>query len=122
MGGTARCVSWVHASSTTFSTRRSMPRAAARTRSRSTVHSARIRTRSRTSVVNITMLIMALVYPIQAAAFGLVWCVGRVLYIKGYADKGPDGRMLGAIVAHLGDLPLLVGSMIAGYTMLSSSV
>ena len=71
--------------------------------------------------LNITLLISALVYPKAAATFGLVWCFRRVLYIKGYADKGPDGRMLGAIVAHLGDLPLLVLTMVAGYKMVTSA-
>jgi hypothetical protein len=37
-----------------------------------------------------------------------IYSVGRILYGHGYATKGADGRKLGALLSHVGDLPLLI--------------
>ena len=52
------------------------------------------------------MIVSGLFYPQLAAAFGGIWCVGRVLYGYGYSTGSPDNRQVGGIVSHLGDLPL----------------
>jgi glutathione S-transferase len=71
------------------------------------------------AMVNILMLLNALLFPQTSAALGAVWCVGRVLYIQGYSDKGPDGRTTGAIISHLGDLPLMVMTFYSAYVMVN---
>ncbi|KAL3901420.1 MAG: hypothetical protein SGPRY_012279 [Prymnesium sp.] len=54
------------------------------------------------------MLATAIAFPKASAAFGFIWCVGRIMYIRGYAQQGPKGRLVGSIVAHLGDFPLML--------------
>mmetsp|Transcript_1460 Transcript_1460/g.3766 ORF Transcript_1460/g.3766 Transcript_1460/m.3766 type:complete len:147 (-) Transcript_1460:5-445(-) len=72
--------------------------------------------------VNIMMLSSATVYPVTAAAFGAIWCVGRVLYIRGYtAESGPDGRRFGALISHMGDLPLLITTFMAAWAMVNQA-
>ena len=71
-------------------------------------------------IVNLMMLTSATVYPLPAAAFGLVWVVGRFLYIQGYSSGGPDARMLGGIVSHLGDFPLVVTTFMAAHALITS--
>ena len=39
---------------------------------------------------------------------GGLWSVGRILYGYGYKTKGPDGRLIGSLISHLGDLPLQI--------------
>lgn len=40
--------------------------------------------------------------------------LGRLIYIHGYSTKGPEGRMVGGLISHLGDLPLLLMSCYIG--------
>lgn len=47
-------------------------------------------------------------YPNFSAACLATYAVGRVVYCIGYTKKGPEGRMAGGIISHLGDLPLLL--------------
>ena len=47
------------------------------------------------SLVNVSMLVNAILFPKLSAALGAIWCVGRVIYIHGYATGGPKGRTLG---------------------------
>lgn len=65
------------------------------------------------------MCVTGLVYPITAASFGAVWCVGRIVYANGYASKGPEGRYLGSLLFHLGDIPLAIMAMKIGYNMIA---
>ena len=58
------------------------------------------------SFVMIAMCLCGLVHPITASIYGAIWVAGRVFYGYGYSNLGPDGRMVGAIVSHLGDFPL----------------
>ena len=54
--------------------------------------------------------VLGFLNPQFAAGCLAVYALGRVLYCNGYTAKGPDGRMLGGMVSHLGDLPLLLGT------------
>ena len=65
------------------------------------------------------MLVNGLLYPIYAAAFGLVWVIGRVIYGYGYSNGGPSGRMLGGIISHLGDFPLIILTFVSGSRLVS---
>jgi uncharacterized membrane protein YecN with MAPEG domain len=49
-------------------------------------------------------------------ALGLysVFLVGRVLYQRGYASKGPQGRMAGAAVSSLTSLVAMVTAVVWG--------
>jgi len=72
-------------------------------------------------MVNLMTLSSATVFPKTASIFGAIWVLGRFLYIRGYnSGKGPEGRMLGGLVSHLGDIPLLVTTFVAAWTMISS--
>ena len=59
-------------------------------------------------ITAINMLACGTVYPLTSAALGAVWSVGRIFYIHGYSTKGPEGRMVGALISHLGDFPLML--------------
>ncbi len=70
--------------------------------------------------VNLMMLSSATVYPQMSAIFGAIWCVGRFFYIRGYtSEKGPDARLMGAIISHLGDVPLLVTTFMAAWALVN---
>merc|ERR1712146_106943 len=45
--------------------------------------------------------------PILAGALLSVWSVGRILYAKNYAEKGPSGRLTGFMIAMLASSPRL---------------
>ena len=47
-----------------------------------------------------------LMFPRFAGSCLVIYSVGRVLYGRGYRNSGPSGRMVGALISHLGDLPL----------------
>jgi len=72
-------------------------------------------------IVNLMTLTSSLVYPLRAAVFGMTWVVGRFLYIQGYAENGPEGRRIGGLVSHLGDVPLFVTTCMAAYSLITSS-
>lgn len=69
-------------------------------------------------LVNISVAMAGLVYPITAAVCGGIWCLGRFLYIHGYSQGDPDKRFVGALISHLGDLPILFVVFGAGAKML----
>lgn len=52
-------------------------------------------------------------YPIYAAAFGLVWLIGRVVFSVGYYTGKPKFRMPGALLSMFGGLMPLFGLAIA---------
>ena len=56
----------------------------------------------------VELVIVGLFYPLFAASCGGLWSVGRILYGYGYAKNGPDGRLIGSLISHLGDLPLQI--------------
>merc|ERR1712196_748540 len=58
--------------------------------------------------VSILCLVNGLAYPVTSARLFAIWIVGRVIYGWGYASKGPNGRMIGGLLSHIGDLPLMI--------------
>jgi glutathione S-transferase len=61
------------------------------------------------------MLFVAGVYfPVPAAVLGLVLFIGRLVYSFGYANGGPKGRLVGAILNDLVLLGLLGLSLASG--------
>ena len=70
------------------------------------------------SYVMLQMCVSGLVHPIAAAAFGGIWTIGRVVYAMGYAANGPNGRHIGGLITHLGDVPLAIMTMKIGYNMI----
>ena len=61
-----------------------------------------------------------LLFPRFAGACLMLYSVGRFLYGRGYASKGPEGRRLGGGISHLGDIPLYLccaysAAVLAGY-------
>jgi len=70
------------------------------------------------TLVMLQMALCGLIYPITSAAFGGVWVLGRIIYGLGYAGAGPKGRMAGAIVSHLGDLPLFFMTFKIAYDLI----
>ena len=56
----------------------------------------------------VELVLVGLFYPLFAASCGGLWSVGRILYGYGYAKNGPDGRLIGSLISHLGDLPLQI--------------
>jgi len=70
------------------------------------------------SSVQLMGALNGLMFPQFAASCLGVYSVGRILYCNGYTKNGPDGRMLGGIVSHLGDLPLLICTGYCAYTLI----
>ena len=56
----------------------------------------------------VELVVVGLFYPLFVATCGALYSVGRILYGYGYATKGPDGRLIGSLISHLGDLPLQI--------------
>eukprot|EP01013_Petalomonas_cantuscygni_P010692 TRINITY_DN2387_c0_g1_i2.p1 TRINITY_DN2387_c0_g1~~TRINITY_DN2387_c0_g1_i2.p1 ORF type:complete len:153 (+),score=18.24 TRINITY_DN2387_c0_g1_i2:107-565(+) len=70
--------------------------------------------------VMMLMFIAAAEYTFWATVCGFIWCAGRVVYGIGYARFGPKGRMLGGIISHFGDFPLLVMCIRMSYAFLGT--
>jgi glutathione S-transferase len=61
--------------------------------------------------------LLGLEHPITAAALGMLWNVGRVVYALGYSTGDPSKRGPGGIVSSL----VYLGTMVAvGYTGVKS--
>lgn len=69
--------------------------------------------------VMLNMCVNGLVYPVASAVMGGLWVLGRVIYGYGYAKGGPNGRYYGAIIFHLGDIPLIFTSIRIAYDMIT---
>ncbi|KAJ1497723.1 hypothetical protein HMI55_005333 [Coelomomyces lativittatus] len=52
-------------------------------------------------------------HPVFTSAVAVLYVVGRQIYSSGYIAKGPEGRVVGAIVHHLAMISM-VGSTIYG--------
>lgn len=63
-------------------------------------------------------LAMGLRFPVTAAALGLAWAVGRVLYAQGYSTGDPAKRGPGSAIAGVVYLALIGGTLFAGYRMM----
>merc|ERR1712232_1205154 len=65
------------------------------------------------------MMGTGLVYPRASAACGFIYSVGRLIYGFGYAHFGPNGRFLGIILAHFGDIPLFLMAFFVGHQLVT---
>lgn len=57
--------------------------------------------------VLVAMCLCGFVYPITSAIYGAIWIIGRAIYAYGYTQHGPNGRMVGGLISHIGDMPLV---------------
>jgi glutathione S-transferase len=62
-------------------------------------------------------LLMGLAFPITAAALGVAWAIGRIIYANGYSSGDPKKRIPGSAVAGIFYLCLIIGCFYAGYSM-----
>ncbi|KAI8056908.1 hypothetical protein BDF22DRAFT_652980 [Syncephalis plumigaleata] len=53
------------------------------------------------------LLLSGLYYPTTVAPIGFLYSIARVIYAKGYQSKGPNGRLVGALISTLSMLSLL---------------
>mmetsp|Transcript_11103 Transcript_11103/g.21264 ORF Transcript_11103/g.21264 Transcript_11103/m.21264 type:complete len:147 (-) Transcript_11103:216-656(-) len=74
------------------------------------------------SQVMIMTVVNGLFYPKYAAAFCAVFAFGRIVYGYGYKAFGPSGRQIGGMIAHLGDIPLMLMMPYIAYNLLSEEV
>jgi len=73
------------------------------------------------SPVCMLVMVNGLFSPLSSAALGGIWCIGRFLYVYGYSTGGPDGRLWGAIISYLGNLPLLVLTFYNSFKLIFSN-
>merc|ERR1719499_1773540 len=57
--------------------------------------------------ITILTLLNGLYSPYLASSFMIIYTVGRIVYGLGYKYGGSDGRKYGALLSHLGDIPML---------------
>lgn len=67
-----------------------------------------------------TQILLCLVYPVPAAALGMIWNAGRVFYALGYSSGNPCKRKPGFIISSLASLGLMVGLLVTGVRLVSS--
>ncbi len=72
------------------------------------------------SSVQVMMIITGLAYPIVSAVLGAVWVLGRFIYGFSYSSGGPEKRMIGGFVSHLGDFPLIILCFITVWKLYTS--
>jgi glutathione S-transferase len=68
--------------------------------------------------VQLLGVVNGLLFPRFSAGCLAFYALGRVIYGYGYVSGGPDGRMAGGIITHLGDFPLLFCSLYSAATLL----
>ena len=61
------------------------------------------------ATVQIFGVVEGLMFPKFAGGCLLTYAIGRIIYGYGYRNNGVSGRMAGALISHLGDLPLNLG-------------
>ena len=59
-------------------------------------------------------MMLGLQYPIPAAALGMLWNVGRLIYANGYSSGGPKARLPGSAISGLVYVALVLGSLATG--------
>jgi glutathione S-transferase len=62
----------------------------------------------------VMLFISGIYFPIPTAILGLALFIGRIIYSVGYANGGPGGRLVGAIIGDLVLLGLLGLSLTSG--------
>lgn len=60
------------------------------------------------------ILVSGLYYPLYATYLGIAIFIGRLLFSIGYVSKGPNGRLIGALLVDFGLLGLVVLSVMSG--------
>lgn len=68
--------------------------------------------------VQVLMAFNGILYPRFAAGCGMIWATARIIYGYGYAKNGPTGRMVGALLSHVRDFPLLIGGFVTAYNLI----
>eukprot|EP00039_Didymoeca_costata_P018235 m.332681 g.332681 ORF g.332681 m.332681 type:complete len:146 (+) comp16988_c0_seq1:60-497(+) len=71
------------------------------------------------AIVQFAALYNGIFFPRTASALNFTWAIGRYLYGTGYASGGPKGRTFGAVLSHIGDLPLFLMSFYTSYMIFS---
>jgi glutathione S-transferase len=69
------------------------------------------------ALVMCTMCTCGLVYPVTSAILGGIWVAMRFVYGYGYATYGPNGRMAGGLLSHIGDWGLTIMCLKIAYDM-----
>lgn len=59
------------------------------------------------------ILVGGQIFPKLSALVGLLICVGRIQYIRGYASKGPNGRVIGALMSLLSGNGMIITTLVA---------
>lgn len=59
------------------------------------------------------LLVSGLYYPRIACLFGIIYIQGRQFYTRGYASKGPGGRLPGVLSVDIGLVGLLITSILS---------
>jgi len=63
------------------------------------------------------LLLGGLYEPFWSAVAGFTFFLGRILYSIGYKAKGPQGRLVGALISEVALLPLLYFTVRFGYNL-----
>jgi glutathione S-transferase len=69
--------------------------------------------------VAIQTLCCGIMYPLFAAACCGIWSLGRISYVVGYSTGNPSKRQFGGILAHFGDMPLMIATFVVAYKMIA---
>ncbi|KAI1361031.1 hypothetical protein F5Y08DRAFT_30240 [Xylaria arbuscula] len=64
------------------------------------------------------LLVAGLGYPSQAKWAGSAWVAGRLLYMFGYTNFGPPGRLYGYVISQLGKMALTTMAVLTCWNML----
>jgi glutathione S-transferase len=67
-----------------------------------------------------SQLLIAQVYPVTAAAIGLVWAVGRIVYMVGYSSGDPNKRLPGSMISNLTQLASIFFLAFLGYSVVTA--
>lgn len=66
-------------------------------------------------------LVLATAHPITAAALGMVWNVGRIMYALGYSTGDPNKRIPGVAISSLTQLAMIGASLVVGFRMVMAA-
>ena len=59
-------------------------------------------------------MLLGLQYPIPAAALGMLWNIGRLVYANGYSTGDPKARLPGGAISGLVFVALVLGTLATG--------
>eukprot|EP00879_Flechtneria_rotunda_P002067 GHRR01002246.1.p1 GENE.GHRR01002246.1~~GHRR01002246.1.p1 ORF type:complete len:205 (+),score=39.07 GHRR01002246.1:67-615(+) len=58
--------------------------------------------------------LLGIIYPVTAAALGMIWNIGRVVYTTGYSKGDPNKRIPGVAIASLAYLATIIVTLTTG--------